>query len=101
MSKCKSDKKWTKKDLEALLKDGAARLVPASWTKRECWTRFRCVEVGNEISKSLLCVSNVEYGCQYLLAILQLCKDIMHHTQTINVDPGQFKMTSFLPKKSE
>ncbi|KAK0059454.1 hypothetical protein Bpfe_011223 [Biomphalaria pfeifferi] len=102
MSKCELDKKWTKKGLEELIKDGAARLVPASWTNSEYWTRFRCVEVGNEIIKEFaLCKQ-----CGIWLSVLighttTLQRQNASHTKAINVDPGQFKMTSFLPKKSE
>jgi len=58
MSNSKLARKWTKKDLEKLITDGAARLVPASWTKSECWTRFRCVEVGDEVCCLTYCIYN-------------------------------------------
>ena len=56
MSNSKLTRKWTKKVLEKLMTDGAARLVPASSTKSECWTRFRCVEVGDEVCSYTYCI---------------------------------------------
>ncbi|KAK6994129.1 hypothetical protein BgiMline_010714 [Biomphalaria glabrata] len=102
MSKCKLDKLWAKKDLEELIKDGGARLVPATWTKSECWTRFRCVEIGNEIIKEFAVCKQWEIWLSVPIGhTTTLQRHNASHTKVINVDPGQFKMTSVLPKKSE
>ena len=43
------NKKWTKEELQKMLKDGKAHMIPANWTKSESWLPFKCVEVNDQV----------------------------------------------------
>jgi hypothetical protein len=42
-------RKWTKEELQKMVNDGRAHLIPTEWTKSESWQAFKCVEVNDQV----------------------------------------------------